>query len=123
MGYENFVDTLAQSFPNERKTLEQYASDLQKYTTSSPIFNPEKLAAIQFFTHDAVKTGIGDYLDTLTSNSELKNVLSATNMLYAGKRDKTPLYIHALINDFYIQSAWRMVGGANVIADSLCKSI
>ena len=123
MGYENFVDTLAQSFPNERKTLEQYASDLQKYTTSSPIFNPEKLAAIQFFTQDAVKTGIGDYLDTLTSNSELKNVLSATNMLYAGKRDKTPLYIHALINDFYIQSAWRMVGGANVIADSLCKSI
>ena len=123
MGYENFVDTLAQSFPNERKILEQYASDLQKYKTSSPIFNPEKLAAIQFFTHDAVKTGIGDYLDTLTSNSELKNVLSATNMLYAGKRDKTPLYIHALINDFYIQSAWRIVGGANVIADSLCKSI
>jgi len=123
MGYENFVDTLAQSFPNERKILEKYASDLKKYTTSSPIFNPEKLAAIQFFTQDAVKTGIGDYLDALTSNSELKNVLSATNMLYAGKRDKTPLYIHALINDFYIQSAWRIVGGANVIADSLCKSI
>jgi all-trans-retinol 13,14-reductase len=44
-------------------------------------------------------------------------------MLYAGKRDKTPLYIHALINSFYIQSAWRIVGGANSIADSLCQSI
>ena len=123
MGYENFVDTLSQSFPSQRKSLVQYASDLQKYTTSSPIFNNQKLAAIEFFTHDAVKTGIGDYLDGLTSNSELKNVLCATNMLYAGKRDKTPLYTHALINDFYIKSAWRIVGGAHVIADSLCKSI
>jgi all-trans-retinol 13,14-reductase len=123
MGYENFVETLSQSFPKERKTLVQYASDLQKYTSSSPIFNPQKLAAIEFFTHDAVKTGIGQYLDGLTSNSELKNVLCATNMLYAGKRNSTPLYTHALINDFYIKSAWRIVGGAHVIADILCKSI
>ncbi|MCX6224540.1 MAG: NAD(P)/FAD-dependent oxidoreductase [Bacteroidia bacterium] len=123
MGYENFVDTLAQSFPNDRKTLVQYASDLRKFTTSTPILNPEKLASNEFFTRETVRLGIGDYLDSLTTNSELQNVLSATNMLYAGKRDKTPLYIHALITSFYIQSAWRIVGGANAIADSLCKSI
>jgi all-trans-retinol 13,14-reductase len=123
MGYENFVETLAQSFPDERKTLVQYASDLQKYTTSTPILNPGKLTSIEFFMREAIKTGIGDYLDALTTNTELQNVLSSTNMLYAGNRDKTPLYIHALINNFYIQSAWRIVGGANSIADCLCKSI
>jgi all-trans-retinol 13,14-reductase len=123
MGYENFADTLAQSFPNDRKTLAQYVSDLQEFSTSSPILSPDKLINYEFFTRETVKTGIGSYLDSLTSNTELQNVLSSTNMLYAGKRDKTPLYIHALINCFYIQSAWRIVGGANSIANSLCQSI
>jgi all-trans-retinol 13,14-reductase len=123
MGYENYVESLTQSFPKDHKTIVQYASDLQKYTASMPILNPEKLNSSEFFTREAVKMGIGDYLDSLTSNSELQNVLSSTNMLYAGSREKTPLYIHSLINNFYIQSAWRIVGGADTIADSLCKSI
>ncbi|HNW56904.1 MAG TPA: NAD(P)/FAD-dependent oxidoreductase [Bacteroidales bacterium] len=123
MGYENFVEKLSENFPNEREALIKYTSDLQKYATSSPIFNREKLASSEFYSHEAVKTGIGEYLDSLTKNKELQNVLSSTNMLYAGKREKTPLYIHALINNFYIQSAWRIVGGANSIANSLCKSI
>jgi all-trans-retinol 13,14-reductase len=123
MGYENFVDTLAESFPDDRKTLVQYVSDLQKFTTSSPILSPEKLVNNDFFTRETVKTGIGTYLDSLTSNTELQNVLSGTNMLYAGKRNKTPLYIHALINSFYIHSAWRIAGGASSIANSLSNSI
>jgi all-trans-retinol 13,14-reductase len=123
MGYENYADSLGQSFPNDRKTIVRYASDLQKYTASMPILNPENLNSREFFNREAVKIGIGEYLDSLTSNSELQNVLSSTNMLYAGKRDKTPLYIHALINNFYIQSAWRIVGGASSISESLCKSI
>ena len=123
MGYDNFVDTLAPSFPNDLQALKRYSADLQKYTSSSPIFNPEKLTSREFFTHEAVNTGIGDYLDALTDNVELQNVLSATNMLYAGRRDKTPLYIHALINNFYINSAWRIVGGADSIASSLARSI
>ncbi|MCE5344940.1 MAG: NAD(P)/FAD-dependent oxidoreductase [Bacteroidales bacterium] len=123
MGYENFVETLAQSFPKERTTLIKYVSDIKKFATSSPIFNREILALNEFYSHEAVKTGIGEYLDSLTGNKELQNVLSSTNMLYAGNRDKTPLYIHALINNFYIQSAWRIVGGANSITNSLCNSI
>lgn len=123
MGYENFVETLTQQFPDERKTLQKYASDIQVFATSSPIFNQEKLASNEFYSHFAVKTGIGEYLDSLTNNQDLQNVLSATNMLYAGRRDKTPLYIHSLINNFYIQSAWRIAGGGNTIASSLCKSI
>jgi all-trans-retinol 13,14-reductase len=38
-------------------------------------------------------------------------------------KDKTPLYIHALINNFYIQSAYRIVGGSDSIARSLANSI
>jgi all-trans-retinol 13,14-reductase len=123
MGYENFVETLVRSFPNDHKTLVQYVSDLQRISSSSPTLGSAKLNISDFFSRETLKTGIGSYFDSLTGNRELQNVLSATNILYAGKRDKTPLYIHALINNFYIQSAWRIVGGANSIADSLTNSI
>jgi all-trans-retinol 13,14-reductase len=123
MGYENYIEVLMSHFPKEHKTIVKYISDLQKHTASLPILDPTKRASDKFFSREALKIGIGDYLDSLTSNTELQNVLSSTNMLYAGKRNKTPLYIHALINDFYIQSAWRIVGGADCIAESLCRSI
>lgn len=123
MGYDNFRDTLLQSFPDERKALSRYVSDLRKISTAPPLISSEKPGDNEFFLREIVNTGIGDYLDSLTQNQELQNVLSSTNMLYAGMRDKTPLYIHALINSFYIQSAWRIVGGAPSIANSLSKSI
>ena len=123
MGYENFVDTLAKSFPKERKTLLQYVSDLERFSSVSPIIGSDKHARYEFFSREALNTGIGSYLDSLTGNRELQNVLSAVNMLYAGSRDKSPLYIHSLISSFYIRSAWRIRGGANSISDSLCKSI
>jgi all-trans-retinol 13,14-reductase len=123
MGYNNFVETLATSFPNDRKTLLQYVSDLERFSSVSPIISSDKLSSKEFFSRETLNTGIGSYLDSLTGNTELQNVLSASNMLYAGKRDKTPLYIHALISSFYIQSAWRIGGGANSISNSLCNSI
>jgi all-trans-retinol 13,14-reductase len=123
MGYDNFRDTLIQSFPKERNALSKYVSDLQRISTAPPLISSEKPGNNEFFLRDIVKTGIGEYLDSLTQNPDLQNVLSSTSMLYAGMRDKTPLYIHALINSFYVQSAWRIVGGANSIANSLSKSI
>jgi all-trans-retinol 13,14-reductase len=123
MGFRNFADTLAEYFPDDRKTITQYISDLQKFSESSPILGANKLLNNEFFKRETIKTGIGTYLDSLTNNLKLQNVLSATNMLYAGNRDKTPLYIHAFINSFYIQSAWRIIGGANTIANSLRRSI
>jgi all-trans-retinol 13,14-reductase len=122
-GYGNFVDTLSKSFPGERKTLLRYVSDLKRFSSVSPIIGSDKHSSNEFFSRETLNIGIGSYLDSLTRNAGLQNVLSASNMLYAGKRDKTPLYIHALISSFYIQSAWRIGGGANTIATSLSNSI
>jgi all-trans-retinol 13,14-reductase len=123
MGYMNFVETLAKDFPAERETLLQYVSDLQRFSSVSPMIGSDKHTSNEFFSRETLNIGIGSYLDSLTGNAELQNVLSSSNMLYAGKRDKTPLYIHALISSFYIQSAWRIGGGANTISASLVRSI
>jgi all-trans-retinol 13,14-reductase len=50
-------------------------------------------------------------------------VLASQNILYAGKRDVTPFYVHALIVNSYIESAWRFVNGSSQVANILAKSI
>ena len=63
------------------------------------------------------------YIDSITSNSKLQMVLAANNPLYAGESEKTPFYLHALINNSYIESAWRCIGGGSQIASNLVKLI
>jgi Phytoene dehydrogenase and related proteins len=70
-----------------------------------------------------VTTSVGEMLDSITDNERLKQVLSAITPLYGGVREMTPLYIHALIWDFYNRGAYRIVGGSDLIAKLLCESI
>jgi all-trans-retinol 13,14-reductase len=44
-------------------------------------------------------------------------------MLYAGHEQKTPLFIHALINHSFIESAWRIVDGSYQIVNRLIDNI
>jgi all-trans-retinol 13,14-reductase len=50
-------------------------------------------------------------------------VLAGTNALYAGAANKTPLYVHALVVNSYIQSAWKCIDGGAQIGNFLAKSI
>lgn len=122
-GYERFVEGLYQDFPGSRKDIEEYVRQLKAIADASPLYNLRKVEENVFIEADYIKTSINDFISNITRNSELQNVLAGNLPLYAGVRDKTPTYIHALINNFYIQSAWRIVGGSDIIAKSLAKSI
>jgi len=50
-------------------------------------------------------------------------VLAGNNMLYAGSGDETPLYVHALTVDSYMESAWRVMDGGAQITKTLAKNI
>ena len=122
-GYEHFVDALQESFPNNRKDIEEYVRRLKDIANASPLYNLRKVEDHVFIEADYIKTSINDFIASITQNYRLQNVLAGNLPLYAGVRDKTPTYIHALINNFYIQSAWRIIGGSDSIAASLAKSI
>ena len=122
-GYENFIDTLAQKFPNRRHDLREYTRRLQAIADASPLYNLRKVEENVFIEADYIKTSINDFIASVTADPTLQDVLAGNLPLYAGVKDKTPTYIHALINNFYIQSAWRIVGGSDCIARSLADSI
>lgn len=122
-GYDTFVETLCQYFPNNHRDILGYVHQLKAIANASPLYNLRKVEDNVFIEADYIKTSINDFIANITQNSTLQNVLAGNLPLYAGVKDKTPTYIHALINNFYIQSAWRIVGGSDTIANSLANSI
>jgi all-trans-retinol 13,14-reductase len=121
-GYDNFRRTIIEKFPKEKLALEKYTAILQEISNSLPLFNFEYSnnvsPKIEYITH-----GISDFLDSITKNERLKNVLAGTNMLYAGEKNKTPIYAHSVINNSFINSSYKFNGGSEQIANELANSI
>jgi all-trans-retinol 13,14-reductase len=123
MGYDNFIETLAQYFPAERQGITQFIEAIQTIAYASPLYDLRKINSPAFLESDYIKKSVGEFIASFTKNPVLQNVLAGTNPLYAGFPEKTPVYIHALILHSYIRSSWRIIGGSHTIVDSLVNSI
>ncbi|GHS85889.1 all-trans-retinol 13,14-reductase [Bacteroidia bacterium] len=122
-GFDNFVETLSQQFPENVDDIKEYIRRIKEIADASPMYKLQDINTNVFIEADYIKTGVNEFIESITQNKRLQSVLAGNLPLYAGVKDKTPTYIHALINNFYIQSAYRIVGGSGTIADSLAKSI
>ena len=106
-GYDNFIRQLLKDFPEEEKAIRQYCDKIKEVCSKFPLYNlrmgdyKEK--------EDVLDIATCEYLASVTENIKLQQVLAGNNMLYAGVANKTPLYIHALITNSYIESAWKCV--------------
>ena len=119
----NFVEGLSAQFPHERNNIETYVQRIREVALESPLYNIQEIHEQVFLNPHSVKLGVQEFMYGISPNTVLQNVLLGNIPLYAGQRDKTPLYIHALIHNFYIQSAYRLVGGSDSISNSLAASI
>lgn len=120
-GYENFIRVLAAQFPEEEESLRTYCDKIKEICSKFPLYNLrkgdylEKLSALEIDTKS--------FIESITANRKLRNVLAGTSLLYAGEADKTPLYVHALVLNSYIESSWRFVDGGSQIARYLSRQI
>lgn len=121
-GKEEFIKTMAAYFPDERKAIETYWEDLQRITEQTPYYNVH-IEPREFILSPHYQQSIGEYLDQLTDNTTLKKVLAGNNLLYAGQAYKTPLYVHAMVEFAYLQSAWKCIDGADQIAKLLLEKL
>jgi all-trans-retinol 13,14-reductase len=123
MGYDRFTETMLQHFPGERKALESYVDKLKEIKKSVDIYNIRdfKDTNAEYFKYFYI--GIDPYLDSITTNPVLKNVLVGMAPLYAGIREKSPLYIHMMIHSSYIEGAYRFFDGGYQLSHFLRDSI
>jgi all-trans-retinol 13,14-reductase len=121
MGKDRFIETLAKDFPDERDGLMAYCrkindvcSGISMYTFSEELTN--------IIDNNSISIGAADYIKSVISNGRLRNILAGNSMLYSGTANKTPLYIHALINNSFIESAWRVVDGSHHMVNILTNN-
>lgn len=121
-GYENFIEVLSKDFPKERRAIIEYCNKIREVTQQFPLYNL-RVGEKDILNTKIFEINARDYINSLTSDVMLQNVLAGSNPLYAGNGDKTPLYVHALCVNTYIESSWKCVDGGSQIATLLIKDI
>ncbi len=121
-GYDNFIRQLTKQFPEEKKAIETYCNKLKEVCHKFPLYNLEEGKP---YGNDAeiFQQSAKHYIESVTTNKKLRAVLAGSNLLYAGDPDKTPLYVHALSINSYIESAYRCADGGSQIAKLLLKRL
>jgi len=121
-GYENFINKLLVHFPDEEKALRAYCDKIQEACSKFPLYNLQSADGFNEKS-DFLQIDTKAFIDSITDNQKLRLVLAANNALYAGQADKTPLYVHALILNSYIESSWKCIDGGSQIAKFMAKNI
>lgn len=120
-GYDEFVNKLSVAFPEEQQNLKRYTDEVQYVCQHFPMYHL-RLGSAQEKSKVSYQ-GLKGKLDLMTTNNLLKQVLTGNNLLYAGHYEYTPFYLHALIENSYIESSWKCEEGSAQIARLLQEKI
>lgn len=123
MGWENFEEKMNGYFPAEQNSISAYVKLIREVADSQAIYNLQPPNNYDIRKNPYLEKGIYPSVKSITKNKDLQNALTALNFVYAGDKNTSSLYTHALINNYYIQSAWRLRGGSAQIADLLVANI
>lgn len=75
------------------------------------------------YQSEEIAVPVGEYIARYIGDERLRNLLAWNNALYAGNRETTPIYVHAIISRLFIEGASRFVGGSQQLADAMCGLI
>jgi len=121
-GYDKFIQNLAREFPEEEAAIRKYCQVIKEVCSKFPLYNL-RVGSGLFEKMESLETDTKTFIESITSNKKLRDVLAGNNLLYAGAAYKTPLYVHALILNSYIESSWRFVDGGSQISRYLAREI
>lgn len=119
-GYDRFAESLIGQFPDEEKAIRAYCRKMQETCDNFPLYRV-KSEGDAYRNPGFFNESVKGFLDSITGNEKLKSVLAGSNLLYAGNGRKTPMYVHALSVNSYIESSYRLVRGGSQITKALLK--
>ncbi|MCE7065863.1 NAD(P)/FAD-dependent oxidoreductase [Dyadobacter sp. CY326] len=122
-GFNRFRETLINHFPDEKVAIETYCDKIIEICEKFPLFNLRVSGENYQMDGDVMGLNAHDFIASLTENERLRNVLAGSNLLYAGVRDKTPFYVHALIMKSYLSGSYKFIDGGSQIAIQMSKVI
>lgn len=120
-GYGNFVERLSEHFPDQRENLKKYTAFLKE--VGDNIFSPLNPDGGKKQVNDLFSQSAYGFLCETISDPLLRQVLSGTSLKMELQAETLPLYVFAQINNSFIQSAWKLDGGGDLIVKHLSDSI
>ena len=121
-GYDNFRSYLTEMFPTERNGIFRYCRKLNEIGSSISV-DIHKKGLLSSGINDNLNLSASEFINECVSDKILQNLLAGTNLLYAGVRESSNLYHHAMINHSNIEGSYRIVGSTQTLADLLVKQI
>ena len=122
-GYESFQKVLLEYFPDEKIAIETYCEKIKEVCSKFPLYNLKISGDNYQLDESLLNLNAHDYIASLTSNIRLQNVLAGTNLLYAGVKEKTPFFVHALIINSYLSGSYKFIDGGSQIAILMSRAI
>lgn len=118
-GIDAYRKMLIDNFPQEEKAINLYIDKLQEIYDAVDIVNLREVSSDIMPIKKGADESVHAFVTSITNNKELQNVLCMFNSLYAGKKESASLFEHAVINLFYIQSAYKLAKGGGQLAAAL----
>lgn len=119
-GYSNFIDSLISQFPEEEVGIRSYCKKMQATCDSFPLYRL-KVGKSYYENPEVFEERAKEFIESITDDEKLAGVLAGSNLLYAGEGKRTPLYMHALSVNSYIESSYRCINGGSQITKALLK--
>ncbi|SEI72109.1 Flavin containing amine oxidoreductase [Dyadobacter koreensis] len=122
-GYEEFQKNMIGYFPDEKEAILTYCKKIKDTCKKFPLYNLEVSGENYQMDSSIMELNAYEYIASITKNERLRNVLAGSNQLYAGVKEMTPFYVHALIMNSYLSGAYKFIDGGSQIAIQLSKGI
>lgn len=119
IGFENYKNQLLYYFPDEKDAIEKYLAKVKEVIENITVENLMK----GFKINPNHGKGIFNFINNITKNKELRDVLAFNNILYGGEKDKSSVYIHSVINGSFLQSAGMLKKGSLDFLESVKTKI
>ena len=112
---------LSLSFPGEEKAIRKYCEAIKDICSKFPLYNLTTAGDLEE-KGSAMNISAKEFIESLTENKKLQEVLVGNNILYVGYPE-TPFYVHALIINSYIESSYKCINGGSQLAKIMVKNI
>lgn len=123
IGFDNFKKQMLEYFPNEEEAIDNYLKEIDNTINTQDLYllKNTKNSSDELAKYLSLNTW--DYVKSITKDPKLRQVLCALNFVYGGVKEKSPFYVHALINYHFITSSYRIVSSTGLIAKKLKNTI
>ncbi|MCF0056444.1 NAD(P)/FAD-dependent oxidoreductase [Dyadobacter sp. CY356] len=122
-GYDQFKKNMIGYFPEEIEAIETYCAKIKETCAKFPLYNLTVSGPNYQMDNTMMELNAYDYISSITTNERLRNVLAGTNLLYAGVKEMTPFFVHALILNSYLSGSYKFINGGSQIAIQLSRGI